>query len=79
VFQINFLPELTQVNFIEFAIALVPAFAQLFPALGAAADTPFTVEPIRSVVAIMKMAALRSFNMCKLSLICPKIGITEPS
>jgi hypothetical protein len=35
-FQTNFLPLLIQVNFLPFAVAVVPAFLQLSPALTAA-------------------------------------------
>jgi hypothetical protein len=36
-FQTSFVPDLTQVNFLPDAVAVVPAFVHLAPALGVAA------------------------------------------
>jgi len=47
------------VNLIEFVVALVPAFAQLFPALGVVAFAGLTPFDVKAVSVIARITALR--------------------
>ena len=61
-FQTNFLPDLTQVNFLSFAIALVPNFEHAVPGLGVAALPGVFSPAVKTASRVAEISIDRKVN-----------------
>jgi hypothetical protein len=61
-FQTNFLPVLTQVNFLSFAIAIVPNFEHAVPGLGVAALPGVFSPAVKTASRVAEISIDRKVN-----------------
>ena len=61
-FQTNFLPDLTQVNFLSFAIAIVPSFEHVVPGLGVAALPGVFSPAVKTASRVAEISIDRKVN-----------------